>query len=352
MSDDHSHEYQTYSFPAFLRDHLFVILAAFLFVFVMDITVYPFVSGWELPLFLDILFIGFVAFVIAYEYRRQAHFYMDANELIDAQIRPEHFIDMLPDATSLDTAFTREMLTQAIAMTEAERLRLRAESESRREYIELWVHEIKTPIAASMLVLNDLHDENAAKLKREMERISASVERSLYYSRSESVSSDYFIREHSLMAMINAACKANMRMLTHKDIRIDMDVDDTITVLTDRMWTEFIISQIISNSAKYDSSFISFSAHEEGEGILGRTVLVVADDGCGIPAEDVPRVFEHSFTGSVGRKHGSATGIGLYLVARLCERLGLNVELASEEGSGTRVMISFPHDRTELNLLR
>ena len=76
----------------------------------------------------------------------------------------------------------------------------------------------------------------------------------------------------------------------------------------------------------------------------------VRDNGCGIPAADVPRVFERGFTGQVGRAHGSATGMGLYLVASLCASMGLHVGLASEEGTGTRVILTFPHDRTRKEL--
>jgi len=79
-------------------------------------------------------------------------------------------------------------------------------------------------------------------------------------------------------------------------------------------------------------------------------VLEVRDNGCGIPAADVPRVFERGFTGQVGRAHGSATGMGLYLVASLCASMGLHVGLASEEGTGTRVILTFPHDRTRKEL--
>ncbi|MDU3173261.1 ATP-binding protein [Eggerthella sp.] len=91
---------------------------------------------------------------------------------------------------------------------------------------------------------------------------------------------------------------------------------------------------------------------EEGAGTSdARTVLEVADDGWGVPAGDVPRVFERAFTGENGRRAGSSTGMGLYLVAELCAKMGLAVALASEEGKGTRVLLAFPHDRRKLDLL-
>ena len=129
-----------------------------------------------------------------------------------------------------------------------------------------------------------------------------------------------------------------------------MEVADDETVFADAKWLAFVIGQIVVNAAKYGARTIRFSARVEGRGADGRTVLEIADDGCGIPAADVPRVFDRGFTGENGRAQGSSTGMGLYLVAQLCEKMGLGVGLASEEGAGTRVMIAFPHDRRALDL--
>ena len=117
-------------------------------------------------------------------------------------------------------------------------------------------------------------------------------------------------------------------------------------MLADEPWLVFMLSQVISNAAKYGARTVTFTAREEEpETPRGRTVLEVRDDGCGIPAADVPRVFDRGFTGSAGRAQGSATGMGLYLVAVMCAQMGLGVGIASEEGTGTRVIFTFPHDR-------
>lgn len=345
MTGGEREERVPYTFPAYARDHTFSLAMALVFLGLMDLTVIPFIANWKLAVFLDGLFAVCMGAAFFYGYRRQRKFFAEAMEASGSDVDPEQLDDLLPEAPSLDAKVARGAMLRVAKSSEDERTRLRMESKARKEYTELWVHEVKTPIAASMLILNDMHDENASKLKREMERISSCVDQSLYYARSESLSTDYFIRELSLAEMIGEACKANMRALTHRDIVIQMEIPPDLTVLADRTWTEFMISQIISNSAKYGAAHIRFTAVEEGEGTGGRTILEIADDGCGIPAEDVPRVFDHGFTGSVGRSHGSATGMGLYLVASLCRRMGLGAELASEEGAGTRVLISFPHDR-------
>ena len=126
--------------------------------------------------------------------------------------------------------------------------------------------------------------------------------------------------------------------------------EDDETVFADATWLSFIVGQVLANAAKYGASCVRFSSRTEGEGGAARTVLAMADDGCGIPAADVPRVFERGFTGANGRAQGSSTGMGLYLAAVMCEKMGLGLGIASEEGTGTRVMISFPHDRRRLDV--
>ena len=191
----------------------------------------------------------------------------------------------------------------------------------------------------------------SAKIARELERIEAQVDQALYYARSTSVERDYAIREVSLGEAAREACKRNTRFLIERGALPAFNIPETMTVLADEPWLVFILGQVVVNAAKYGATSIEFTAREEESGTpRGRTVLEVRDNGCGIPAADVPRVFERGFTGQVGRAHGSATGMGLYLVASLCASMGLHVGLASEEGTGTRVILTFPHDRTRKEL--
>ena len=217
--------------------------------------------------------------------------------------------------------------------------------------IELWIHEIKTPIAAAHLMTADLHGGVASKLKAELDRIESYVEQALYYARSTSLARDYAIRELSLADAVRTACKKNARYLIERGTTPSIEVGDGVTVFADASWLSFALGQVLVNAAKYGATSVRFTVREEGAGTsAARTVLEIADDGPGIPAADVPRVFERGFTGQVGRAHGSATGMGLYLVASLCASMGLHVGLASEEGTGTRVILTFPHDRTRKEL--
>lgn len=213
-------------------------------------------------------------------------------------------------------------------------------------------HEIKTPIAAAALMASGLHGPQAARIKGELDRIEGYVEQALYYARSTSLVQDYAIRETSLAEAVREALRKHARFLIERGVAPTVDVDEDVRVFADVKWLAFVIGQLVANAGKYGASTLRFSVREEGAGTSdARTVLEVADDGWGVPAGDVPRVFERAFTGENGRRAGSSTGMGLYLVAELCAKMGLAVALASEEGKGTRVLLAFPHDRRKLDLL-
>ncbi|MEY8459691.1 sensor histidine kinase [Eggerthellaceae bacterium 24-137] len=285
------------------------------------------------------------------DYRRKAAFYRELHGLL-AQLRQACVLpSLIAEPSFLEgriAFFTAARLGQ---LSSEETAVLRNEAAAYRRYIELWIHETKTPIAAIKLMLANEPGALSAKVARELERVEAQVDQALYYARSTAVERDYAIREVNLAAAAREACKRNTRFLIERGALPAFDIPEDMTVLADEPWLVFMLGQVVTNAAKYGASRIEFTACEEEPGTSrGRTVLEVRDDGCGIPAADVPRVFERGFTGQVGRTHGSATGMGLYLVASLCASMGLHVGLASEEGVGTRVIFTFPHDRTRKEL--
>ena len=134
-------------------------------------------------------------------------------------------------------------------------------------------------------------------------------------------------------------------------VSLDFAIDDELEVLADAKWTDFIIGQVLENSAKYGAKTIRFESTVKDAGTKdGCIELAIGDDGDGIPAADVPRVFDRGFTGSRGRTHHKATGMGLYLAAVACERMGLGLRVSSEEGMGTTITLTFPLDRTRMDL--
>lgn len=209
-----------------------------------------------------------------------------------------------------------------------------------RQYVETWAHEIKTPIAVSRLIMKNHRDEATRSLSKEMNRIEGFIQQMLYYSKSSSLQDDYIIRAVSLEELVMGSVKEHAAaMIAEKVTPRFVGLD--FTVLTDLKWMRFVLGQIISNGVKYHSEDrkpeLVFSAVQEDKTVI----LTIADNGIGIPREDVERVFRRGFTGENGREYSRSTGMGLYLCDVLCRKLGTKLSLTSATGEGTTVSLSF-----------
>jgi signal transduction histidine kinase len=209
-----------------------------------------------------------------------------------------------------------------------------------REYIEAWVHEIKTPISSSKLIIENSESKDKNALGDELRKIEGYINQALYYSRSTDVSKDYIVREFEIKEAIQEVIRNNRRDFINK--KISVDVEQVVgKVITDIKWIIFIVNQIIINSIKYSKTN---NAHLKAYTTFGKEniILTIEDNGIGIPKNEINRVFDKGFTGENGRKYGKSTGIGLYLCKKLCEKLGLGISLRSVEGESTEVNIIFP----------
>ncbi len=208
-----------------------------------------------------------------------------------------------------------------------------------REYVESWVHEVKAPITAARLICRQAEGESRRKLDFELAQIEAHVERALFYARAESPERDCVIRPVSLSEIVSQAVESHRTLLMQSGVRIETQGLEH-QVYTDKKWAAFILGQLLQNSARYrgDTPIITISAKPFAKQIQ----LTIQDNGIGIPAHELPRVFDRGFTGSNGRSRGGATGMGLYLCKKLSGFLELDIQLASEEGAGTCVTLTFP----------
>lgn len=208
-----------------------------------------------------------------------------------------------------------------------------------REYVESWVHEIKTPITAAGLICRNMDSANRRKLSGELAQIEAHVERALFYARAESPEKDFIIRQVNLGEIVSQAIGQHRALLIQSGLRVET-TDLEQTVFTDSKWTVFILGQLLQNAARYrgNDPVVMLSARKLGTQVQ----LVVRDNGIGIPAHELPRVFERGYTGSNGRMRGGSTGMGLYLCKKLTESLEMDLRVASESGCGTTVTLTFP----------
>lgn len=214
--------------------------------------------------------------------------------------------------------------------------------EDYKEYIELWIHEIKTPIAASKMVIENNKNVITKSIDEELDKIEDYTEQALFYARSNAVEKDYYIKKSSLKDMVNECVKKNKNILIQEKIGMNLH-DLEVDVNTDSKWIVFILNQLIQNSVKYRKE----GSHSEIEmyAKCGKenVILYVKDYGIGIKKGEITRVFEKGFTGTNGRlSNKKSTGIGLYLCKKLCDKLGIAIELNSVQGEGTEIRLVFP----------
>lgn len=270
---------------------------------------------------------------IVIEYARRRRFLRQLERAAEELESPAWVQEMVQCPTYAEGELEYEVLRRVGKAACDEVAEGRRQTDDYRDYIESWVHEAKLPLAAAHLILENL-DGSEDDLSRvdDLGRELARVER------------DYLIRRWDLKTLVTGAIKANARELIAAHVAPVCENLD-FEVFTDEKWLEFILGQLIQNSIKYareDGAKIVFSGALLDEGLASERIeLTVADNGCGVSAADLPRVFEKGFTGDNGRTTKRATGIGLYLVARLCSKMGIDVTAASEPGEGFVVTFAF-----------
>lgn len=215
----------------------------------------------------------------------------------------------------------------------------RNETENFKEYVEMWIHEIKIPIAGLMLMYHNNKTVNKNFLDQ-LNSLDNLTDQILYYVRSNYAEKDFLIKEASIDKIINEVLLKNKDSILENHIDVTVDVKN-IKVLTDSKWLVFILNQIINNSIKYcdnnRKSYIMFYIEDNEK----ETTLHIKDNGIGVNASDLKHVFDKSFTGENGRKMRNSTGFGLYISKKLIEKLGHKISATSEENKYFEIAITF-----------
>ena len=260
-------------------------------------------------------------------------------ELSLMQHHPADLPDELPAAQS-----PQEQAYQALLLAlHADRQKLKSNMNARyhdmTEYYTVWAHQIKTPIAAIRLALQNEDTPLSRRLTGEVGRVEQYVQMALTYLRLGSDSSDYVIRSCALDDIVRPAVRRFAGEFIQRKIQLNYPMLN-YTVITDEKWLGFVVEQVLSNALKYTPQG-SVSIYMEPEG-----VLCIRDTGIGIAPEDLPRVFEKGYTGYNGRSHRKASGLGLYLCREILTRLGHSVSAESQVDHGTTIRIDLRQHKT------
>lgn len=328
-------------FREFFRKNL---VTLFLLLFSLT-TIEIFLIIYEIPIFLRLYIIVSIILMYfigtLYEYIKKKIFYNKVAEDIEKLDKKYLISEIIDEPEFIEGKILCDVLRDTSKSMVENVNKYKFIQEDYKDYIELWIHEIKIPIATSKMIIENNKSDVTKSIDEELEKIENFTEQALFYARSNTVEKDYAIKENNIKDIIDFVIKKNKNILISNKISIDIHDVDNI-VYTDTKWIYFILNQIIHNSVKYandDNKLIEIYSKNSKENVI----LYLKDNGIGIKESEISKVFDKGFTGTNGRINDKkSTGIGLYLCKKLCEKLGLGIEIESEFLKSTKVKIIFP----------
>ena len=325
------HRFLSIYYAQMITHFVFLCLAEGL-LYIFDVNVFLMIYLFAIGIGLEFIYLG-------QQYMKKFRYYKEMTSKIDMLDQKNMLSEMMERPEFFEGEFIYDILQTCNKSMNDEILRYRTESAGYREYIEVWIHEVKTPLAAAKLIIENHPSEITEAMNESLYQINYYLEQALYYARSNSVEKDYLVKELNLKDIIQKAVRSNAKMLISNKIKIDMKNLDQ-KIFSDEKWLLFILNQIISNAVKYkkEDAQISFEARQSTDQIL----LEIRDNGIGIAAKDLPRVTDKGYTGTTGRNYEKSTGMGLYLCKKLCDKLQLSFKIESKEEEYTIVTIGFP----------
>ena len=329
------------NFKLYLREKASTILLLLFGLITIEIFLMAYNVGMFIKIYIPLIIMGLYMISIIIEYFKRKKFYNNLLNMLEELDEKYLITEIIKTPNFLEGQIFKNSLEQIDKSMLENVNKYKYMTEDYKEYIELWIHEIKIPIATSKMVIENNKNAITKSIDEELDKVENYIEQALFYARSNTVEKDYYIRKVVLKEIVNESIKKNKSSLIQEKISIDIhDLD--IEVNTDNKWIVFILNQIIQNSIKYrkkENSVIEIYANQGKENVI----LYIKDNGIGIKQGEITRVFEKGFTGTNGRlSNKKSTGIGLYLCKKLCNKLGIGIELNSVQNEGTEVMLIFP----------
>ena len=331
------------NFKLFFKEKAITILLLLFGIITIEIFLMAYNVGMFIKIYIPLIIMGLYIISIIIEYFKRKKFYDNLLNMLEELDEKYLITEIIKTPNFLEGQIFKNSLEQIDKSMLENVNKYKYMTEDYKEYIELWIHEIKIPIATSKMVIENNKNEVTKNIDEELDKVENYIEQALFYARSNTVEKDYYIRKVVLKEIVNESIKKNKSSLIQEKISIDIhDLD--IEVNTDNKWIVFILNQIIQNSIKYrkkENSVIEIYANQGKENVI----LYIKDNGIGIKQGEITRVFEKGSTGTNGRlSNKKSTGIGLYLCKKLCNKLGIGIELNSVQNEGTEVKLVFPKD--------
>lgn len=336
-------------FLSFLKEKIVQLLLLVFAIVTIEIFLMIYSFDGFIKIYIPVIILGMYILGLLHEYIVKKEYYRSVQNTLE-QLDEKYLItEIIKEPSFIEGKILQEILEQVDKAMHENVNKYKYLQEDYKEYIELWIHEIKLPLATSKMIIENNKNKVTKNIEEELDSIENYIEQALYYARSNTVEKDYYIKKSSLREIVNESIKKNKTSLIEKKVEIKIhDLDNVVN--TDSKWIVFILNQLIQNSVKYRNESVSPSIEIYSSQRKDNTILYIKDNGIGIKKGEIARVFDKGFTGTNGRLSSKkSTGIGLYLCKRLCEKLGISIEINSVENKGTELKLIFP-DSSFMNL--
>ncbi len=330
------------NFKSFIKDKILLCFLLLFAITTIEIFLIPYPVGNFIKIYIPVAIIFIYIIGLFIEYFIKQRFYKGLEDTLNNLDDKYLISEIIKVPSFMEGKILKDLLEQINKSMVENVNKYKYKQEDYKEYIELWIHEIKIPIASSKLIIENNKNQTTKSIDEELQKIENYIEQALYYARSNTVEKDYYVKKVNLKDIVNESIKKNKNILIHERISINVhDLD--LKVNTDNKWIVFILNQIIQNSIKYKKQDKNLEIEIYAKQGKENVILYIKDNGIGIKKGEITRVFEKGFTGTNGRLIGKkSTGIGLYLCKNLCNKLGISIELNSVQDEGTEIRLVFP----------
>jgi len=332
------------SFRDFIKDKIVLIVLLVFGIATIEVLLIPVRIGKFIKIYIVGIMFILVSIAFLIEYFIKSKYYKNLQNTLDELDEKYLVTEIIKEPDFIEGKILKDSLAQIDKSMKENVNKYKYSGEEYKEYIELWIHEIKIPIATSKMIIENNKNDVTKSIDEELDKVENYIEQALFYARSNTVEKDYYIKKVKLQEIVNESIKKSKSVLIQEKVLLNLH-DLEIEVNTDSKWIIFIMNQIIQNSIKYKKQEQSLEIEMYAEKGKENVILHIKDNGIGIKKGEIARVFEKGFTGTNGRlANKKSTGIGLYLCKNLCNKLGIMIELNSTEQEGTHIRLIFPRN--------